>query len=121
MAEPRVSSSVTSGDPVPLDATCTRCRREGVFSVTLYVLTHDGPRQVGERVFCVCETRAAKQARPAPKALITNGDAKRTGETCDRCNRMSMYEVPFFAMTPAGVAPHSVKVICRECDTRPKR
>ena len=115
MAEPRVSSSVTSGSPVPLDATCTRCRREGVFCVGLYALSADGPRQVGERVFCVCETH------PAHRAVITNGDARRTGATCDRCHRVSMYEVPFFAMTTTGVAPHSVRVICRECDTKPKR
>lgn len=115
MAESRTSPAVVSGSPVPLDAVCTRCRREGVFSVALFVLTMDGPRQVGERVFCVCETR------PAPKATITNGDAKRTGDTCDRCNRVSMYEVPFYAMTPAGISPHSTRVICRECDTRPKR
>ena len=114
MAEPRVSQVITSGSPVPLDATCTRCRREGVFSVALYVLTPTGPRQVGERIFCVCETRAAK-------ATITNGDAKRTGGTCDKCNRRSRYEVPFYAMTPAGVTPHSTKIICRDCDTRPKR
>lgn len=115
MAEPRVSSSIVSGDPVPLDATCTRCRREGVFSLALYALTPDGPKQIGERTFCVCETR------PAKKAVITNGDARRTGDSCDRCHRVSMYEVPFFAITATGIEPHSVRVICRECDTRPKR
>jgi hypothetical protein len=116
MAESRTSSAVVSGSPVPVDAVCRRCRREGVFTVALFVLTMDGPRQVGERVFCVCETRPS-----APKATITNGDAKRTGGTCDKCNRVSMYEVPFFAMTPAGISPHSTRVICRECDTRPRR
>ena len=116
MAESRTSSAVVSGSPVPVDAVCCRCRREGVFTVALFVLTMDGPRQVGERVFCVCETKAA-----ALKATITNGDAKRTGGTCDKCNRVSMYEVPFFAMTPAGISPHSTRVICRECDTRPRR
>jgi hypothetical protein len=115
MAEPRTSARVVSGSPVPLDAVCCTCRRESVFSVALFVLTMDGPRQVGERVFCVCETRSGA------KATITNGDAKRTGGTCDRCNRVSMYEVPFYAMTPAGIAPHSTRVICRECDTRPRR
>jgi hypothetical protein len=115
MAESRTSSAVVSGSPVPVDAVCLRCRREGVFTVALFVLTMDGPRQVGERVFCVCETR------PAQKAVITNGDAKRTGGTCEKCERQSMYEVPFFAMTPAGVSPHSTRVICRECDTRPRR
>src|ERR1700712_3502000 len=116
MAEPRTSTAVVSGSPVPLDAVCCRCRREGVFTVALFVLTMDGPRQVGERVFCVCETK-----RTVPKATITNGDAKRTGGTCDKCNRVSMYEVPFFAMTSAGISPHSTRVICRECDTRPRR
>ncbi|GAA4737499.1 hypothetical protein GCM10025783_04920 [Amnibacterium soli] len=116
MAEPRTSSAVISGSPVPVDAVCCRCRREGVFTIALFVLTMDGPRQVGERVFCVCETKPT-----APKATITNGDAKRTGGTCDKCNRVSMYEVPFYAMTPAGISPHSTRVICRECDTRPRR
>ena len=115
MPEPRVSASVTSGSPVPVDATCTRCRREGVFRTGLYALSADGPRQVGERVFCVCETH------PAHRATITNGDARRTGDTCGRCHRVSMYEVPFFAMTATGVTPHSVRVICRDCDTKPKR
>jgi hypothetical protein len=115
MAESRTSPAVVSGSPVPVDAVCRRCRREGVFTVALFVLTMDGPRQVGERVFCVCETR------PAQKAVITNGDAKRTEGTCDKCNRHSMYEVPFFAMTAAGIAPHSTRVICRDCDTRPRR
>ena len=116
MAEPRTSSAVVSGSPVPVDAVCCRCRREGVFTIALFVLTMDGPRQVGERVFCVCETKPT-----APKATITNGDAKRTGGTCDKCNRVSMYEVPFFAMTATGVTPHSVRVICRDCDTKPRR
>ena len=114
MADPRVSQVITSGSPVPVDATCLRCKREGVFTVALYVLTPSGPRQVGERTFCVCETRQ-------PKATITNGDAKRTGDTCGKCNRRSMYEVPFYAMTPAGITPHSTRIICRDCDTRPKR
>jgi hypothetical protein len=115
MAEPRVSPVITSGSPVPVDATCLRCKREGVFHVVLYVMDTDGPRRVGEKLFCVCETRLAE------KPLITNGDAKRTGDACERCNRVSMYEVPFYAMTSAGIAPHSTRVICRDCDTRPKR
>lgn len=115
MAEPRTTAAVVSGSPVPLDAMCTSCRRDGVFSVPLFVLTMDGPRQVGERVFCVCQTR------PTAQATITNGDARRTGDTCDRCNRVSMYEVPFYAMTAAGITPHSTRIICRECDTRPRR
>ena len=115
MAEPITSPGVVSGSPVPLDAVCLRCRREGVFSLALFLLTPTGPRQVGERVFCVCETR------PSPKATITNGDAHRTGGTCTKCERRSMYEVPFYELTPAGITPHSTKVICRECDTRPKR
>lgn len=114
MAEPRTSQVITSGSPVPVDAQCMKCRREGVFTVGLYVMSPDGPRQVGERTFCVCETRAAK-------ATITNGDAKRTGSTCEKCNRRSMYEVPFYAMTSDGITPHSVRVICRDCDTKPKR
>ncbi len=115
MAEPTTSTRLVSGSPVPVDAVCRRCRREGVFSVALFVLTADGPHQVGERVFCVCEAHAA------PKATITNGDAHRTGGTCTKCDRRSMYEVPFYSLTPAGITPHSTRVICRECDTRPKR
>ena len=115
MAEPRVSPVITPGSPEPVDAQCLRCKREGLFCVVLYVMTPDGPRRVGEKTFCLCETR------PAEKALITNGDAKRTGDSCERCRRVSMYEVPFYAMTSAGIAPHSTRVICRECDTRPKR
>lgn len=115
MTEPTTSASVVSGSPVPVEAVCLRCRREGVFSIPLFMLTMDGPVQVGERVFCVCETRSA------PKPTITNGDAHRTGGTCTKCDRRSMYEVPFYALTPAGISPHSTRVICRECDTRPKR
>lgn len=115
MAESRTSSGIVSGSPVPADAACLRCRRESVFSIALFVLTMDGPRQVGEKIFCVCETR------PATKTVITNGDAKRTEGCCDRCQRRSMYEVPFFAMSPTGIAPHSTRIICRECDTRPKQ
>lgn len=115
MTEARTTSGIVSGSPVPVEAVCLRCRREGVFTVALFVLTPDGPRQVGERVFCVCETR------PAAKATITNGDAKRTEGTCDKCERRSMYEVPFYAMTPAGIAPHSTRIICRDCDTKPKK
>ena len=115
MPEPRTSPDLVSGAPEPLDATCTRCRREGVFCVGLYLLTEDGPVRVGERVFCVCETH------PAFRATITNGDARRTEGTCEKCERRSMYEVPFYALTPAGISPHSTRVICRECDTRPRR
>ena len=33
MAEPRVSPVITAGSPVPVDASCRRCKREGVFHV----------------------------------------------------------------------------------------
>ena len=56
MAAP-APSAVTAGSPTPVDATCLRCRREGLMNVVLFRMHPDGPMRVGETTFCVCETR----------------------------------------------------------------
>lgn len=106
-------SAVTAGTPTPVDATCLRCRREGLFHVVLFRMSEDGPRRVGETVFCACEMRQAK--RPT----ITTGEPRHTGEPCDRCEGDQVYVVPFYAVTDAGVTPHTTRTVCRDCDTRP--
>jgi hypothetical protein len=76
---------------------------------------HDtGPRRVGETTFCVCETQQAKR-RPT----ITTGEPRHTGETCARCEGDQVYVVPFYAVSDAGVTPHTTRTVCRDCDTRP--
>lgn len=106
-------SAVTAGSPSPVDASCLRCRREGLFHVVLFRMSAEGPRRVGETTFCACETR------PLPRPTITTGEPRRTGDRCDRCAGDEVYEVPFFAVTAAGVTPHTTRTICRDCDTRP--
>jgi len=106
-------STVTAGTPAPVDATCLRCRREGLFHVVLYRMDAAGPRRVGETTYCVCETR------PAQPPTITIGEPRRTGLVCPRCDDDEVYEIPFFAVTADGITPYTSRTVCRECDTRP--
>ncbi|HEY0374803.1 MAG TPA: hypothetical protein VGC94_08400 [Amnibacterium sp.] len=112
MAAP-APSAVTAGSPTPVDATCLRCRREGLYHVELFRMHEDGPRRVGETTFCACETR------PVPRPTITTGEPRHTGVRCGRCAGDQVYEVPFYAVTAAGIAPHTTRTVCRDCDTRP--
>ncbi|MGN6743666.1 MAG: hypothetical protein ACTHJL_10265 [Amnibacterium sp.] len=112
MAAP-APSAVTAGSPTPVDATCLRCRREGLLSVVLFRMSVDGPRRVGETTFCPCETR------PVPKPTITAGAPRPTGTSCIRCGAGEVDEVPYFAVTATGVTPHARRLVCRRCDPGP--
>jgi hypothetical protein len=111
VSEPGASSAIITGSPTPVDATCLQCRREGLHHVVLYVLTFDGPRRVGETTFCRCETRPAR-------GTLTTGVPRRTGDRCVRCDGDALYEVPVYAVTVAGVAPHTTRMVCHDCDGR---
>jgi hypothetical protein len=108
---PGPSAEFVTGSPTPVDATCLRCRREGMHNAVLYVLSGDGPRRVGEITFCVCETRPAS-------ATITSGVPRRTGARCVRCDGDAVYEVPLYAVSASGVAPHTTRTGCSDCDER---
>lgn len=60
MSASGMAPPVTAGTPIPVDATCLRCLREGLLSVVLFRMSLDGPRRVGETTFCPCETRPAR-------------------------------------------------------------